>query len=144
MFKYLLDCTIHKMWVFVYLAMFALKIIWRGVTHDLSKYSFCEASHFSRITHLLKKTEYGSEEYRAQLRSIKPAIIHHNQHNRHHPEFHKNGIRNINVIDFIELLADWKAASKRNKNGDVKVSIEKNQERFGYSDDIKSIMKNSL
>ena len=36
------------------------------------------------------------------------------------------------------------AAAKRNKNGDVRKSIDKGQLRFHYSDNIKNIMKNSL
>ena len=49
----------------------------------------------------------------------------------------------IKSVDFVELFYDWKAATKRNLDGDIRISVGKNQKRFGYSDDIKSIMENS-
>jgi len=46
---------------------------------------------------------------------MKPAIEHHYKNNRHHPEHFNNGIDEMNLVDLIELLCDWKAASERNK-----------------------------
>ena len=42
------------------------------------------------------------------------------------------------------MLCDWKAATKRHATGDVIRSIEQNQERFGYSDEIKQIFLNTV
>jgi hypothetical protein len=41
------------------------------------------------------------------------------------------------------MICDWLAAVKRHKDGDIFRSIEVNQERFGYSDEIKEILKNT-
>ena len=50
----------------------------------------------------------------------------------------------MNLLSIIELLADWSASTKRGKGGDIMKSINKNQERFGYSDDIKQILINTV
>jgi hypothetical protein len=39
---------------------------------------------------------------------------------------------------------DWKAATLRHADGDILKSIEINQKRFGYSDDLKEIFKNTV
>ena len=61
--------------------------------------------------------------------------------NRHHPEHWKQGVKDMTLMELLEMLADWIAASKRNPNGDILASIDKNQERFGYSDELKVILK---
>ena len=44
----------------------------------------------------------------------------------------------------LEMLCDWIAATKRHNNGDIRKSIEINQKRFGYSDELKQILFNTL
>lgn len=53
-------------------------------------------------------------------------------------------IRNMNLLAIIEMLCDWKAASIRQNGGDIRRSIEINQRRFGYSDELKAILLNTL
>ena len=50
----------------------------------------------------------------------------------------------MNLIDVIEMLCDWKAATMRHADGDIKKSIEINQKRFGYSDELKAILLNTI
>lgn len=38
----------------------------------------------------------------------------------------------MNLLQLLEMLADWKAATERMENGDLEASINKNAERFGY------------
>jgi hypothetical protein len=53
-------------------------------------------------------------------------------------------LESMNLVDIIELLSDWKAATGRCLNGDIYKSIEINQSRFGYTDEIKKIFINTL
>lgn len=116
----------------------------RQLLHDLSKLASPEREAFDAATPLLATTEYGTEEYKAQLRKIKPAIEHHNAHNRHHPEFHPDRVAGMNLIDLVEMLCDWKAAGERTKNNKgLAWSIEVNQARFGYSDELTRILLNT-
>ena len=64
------------------------------------------------------------------------ALAHHYAHNRHHPEHYPNGIDDMSLLDYIEMLADWKAASERYKGGNLTDSLRINKQRFGISDQL--------
>lgn len=112
--------------------------------HDQSKLRDPEKSSFDEYTPKLKDTTYGSDEYRAFLREMSGSVRHHYVNNRHHPEHFPNGINGMNLIDLIEMLCDWKAATERHDNGDMLKSLEINKERFGISDQLIQIMKNTV
>jgi hypothetical protein len=48
------------------------------------------------------------------------------------------------MLQLLEMLADWKASCSRVKDGDIIKSIEINQTRFNYSDDIKNLLINTV
>lgn len=102
--------------------------------HDQSKLNPPEKPYFDVYTPKLSEVEYGSEEYNRYLDELKVALNHHYQQNRHHPEHFKNGIEEMNLIDLIEMIADWKAASERHQNGSFLKSLEINRKRFNMSD----------
>jgi hypothetical protein len=56
----------------------------------------------------------------------------------------KYGLSGMTLVDLVEMLCDWKAATLRHADGDIRKSIEGNQKRFGYSDELKQIMLNTL
>lgn len=112
--------------------------------HDRTKFGPDEFDAFVVATPKLKGLTYGSPEYMASLDSIRPAIDHHNAHNSHHPEHHPEGIRGMNLVDLLEMICDWRAATERHADGNIRSSIEKNQERFGYSDDVKALLHNTV
>lgn len=116
----------------------------RRSTHDLSKLKNPEKSIFDEYTPKLANSTYGSEEYKEFLNSMKPALDHHYANNRHHPEHFQNGIKEMNLIDLCEMICDWKAATLRHTDGDILKSIEINQKRFGYSDELKQIFINTV
>ena len=115
----------------------------RSLHHDESKLEPPEAEMFAKALALLKGSTYGSDGYRAALRSIKPALQHYYEHNRHHPEFWGRGIRDMNLVDLIEMVCDWYAAAKRHDDGDFGRSLEINRERFGIPDDLIAIIANT-
>lgn len=49
----------------------------------------------------------------------------------------------MNLVDIIEMICDWKAASERQKDGNLLKSIEQNATRFGYDDQLKRIFMNT-
>ena len=120
------------------------KILERALSHDQSKMQTGEVEYFDIYTPKLSGCTYGSEEYKQFLAELKPALDHHYCMNRHHPEHFQNGILGMNLVDIIEMFCDWYAASKRHKDGDILRSIEINQNRFGYSDDLKAIFENTF
>ena len=116
----------------------------RLLSHDKTKLRPPEAEIFELYTKELLGLTYGSPEYFAMWGKMKPAFDHHYQWSSHHPEFHENGIGDMTLMDLIEMICDWKAATLRHKDGDIIKSIEINQKRFGYSDKLKQIFLNTI
>ena len=116
----------------------------RRMHHDQSKLNPPEAEIFEIYTPKLKGTTYGSDEYKQYLQEMKVALDHHYAVNRHHPEHFQDGINGMTLIDLIEMLCDWLAATKRHADGDIYKSIEINRGRFGYSDRLAQIFVNTV
>lgn len=115
----------------------------RGLLHDASKLQPPEKEMFDRFTPMLRGITYGSQEYKLALLEMGPALKHHYEHNRHHPERFKDGIHGMTLIDVLEMLADWAAACQRHADGNLLRSVKQNQVRFGYSDDFKALLVNT-
>ena len=49
----------------------------------------------------------------------------------------------MTLVDIVEMLCDWKAASLRHNDGNLLKSIEINANRFGYDDQLKQILINT-
>lgn len=165
----------------------------RSEAHDRSKLVSPEVEAFDEFTGRLRGLTYGSDEYRACLAAMKPALDHHYSQNSHHPEHYRwrcgvcdrrcrdaewevapqgpndsglrycpdccrhgmiyeawlkaetdKGLRGMTLLDLVEMLCDWKAATMRHADGDIRRSIEINQGRFGYSDELMQVFLNTL
>jgi hypothetical protein len=116
----------------------------RQLVHDRSKLVSPEVEVFDEYTPKLAASTYGSDEYKGFLAGMKVGLDHHYQFNRHHPEFFDNGVKGMSLVDLIEMLCDWKAATLRHNDGDIRKSIEINQKRFGYSDELKETLLNTV
>ena len=116
----------------------------RGKIHDASKLREPEKSIFDRETPILHDLVYGSDEYQDALGRLGEALEHHYKNNSHHPEYYENGISGMSLLDIIEMLMDWKAASERHATGDIRKSLEINRERFLISDQLYDILLNTI
>lgn len=116
----------------------------RGEEHDQSKLSPEELPVFSEYSKRLKGMTYGSAEYQGCLAAMKPALEHHYQRNRHHPEHFPDGINQMNLIDLLEMMADWYASTKRHDDGNIYRSLEINRERFNISPQLEAILRNTI
>lgn len=117
----------------------------RAETHDASKLQDPEKETWDRVTPLLKDLEYGTEEYRASLREIKPAIQHHYRENDHHPEhYSEGGIGAMSMLALIEMLCDWRAASERSKQSmSFMESLEYNRDRYEIPEPLFIVLVNT-
>jgi hypothetical protein len=107
----------------------------RAEVHDDSKFSPEEMGPFERETPNLKNLVYGTPEYQASLDRLKPALDHHYAANDHHPQYHVNGVNDMNTVQRIEMACDWDASVSRQKSGDIYKGLEINRKRFSLTDE---------
>jgi hypothetical protein len=124
-----------------------LELMWeiglRVTHHDESKLEDPEKAIFDEFTPKLRDTTYGSDEYKGYLKEMGVALQHHYANNRHHPEHFENGVDGMTLVDLVEMLADWKAATERHADGDLARSLEIQKERFGLTHQLVSILRNT-
>lgn len=121
-------------------------LIVRAERHDASKLREPEKSAYDALM-LFKSTHdmvYGSADYAEGLKILGPALDHHYQVNDHHPQHTPNGIAGMSLLGLVEMLADWKAAGERYKDGSITQSLAHNKERFGLSDQLFAILENTV
>ena len=116
----------------------------RAVYHDMSKLEEPEKSVFDRMTPILRTLTYGSDEYKAALVEMGEGLKHHYAHNSHHPEHHAAGIAGMSLLDLIEMLCDWKAATERVKEGSMAQSLPINIARFGIDPQLAAVIENTV
>lgn len=121
-----------------------IELINRGNEHDQSKLESPEVEIFTQFTARLAGSTYGSDEFNDFKKQMKPALDHHYARNRHHPEHFKKGIDEMNLLDILEMLMDWKASSERHNNGNIRKSIEINGPRFNMSSQLVTILENTV
>lgn len=145
----------------------------RAIAHDASKLEEPEKSGFDEVTGALRGLTYGSPEYKEQLSRLQPILSHHYSVNSHHPEHYgvmecdlcfttvpkdhngqcpqcRNGgfsirsnVAGMTLLDIVEMLCDWKAATERHSDGSITKSIQINKKRFQISDQLASILENT-
>ena len=118
-------------------------LVIRAQEHDRSKLEEPEFSAFAEVPRRHAGIPYGSPAYRERLKLLKPALDHHYSVSRHHPEHFTDGIRGMNLIDVVEMFADWLGSWTDYGSGDFESSIEHNRDRFDFSSDLESIFKNT-
>lgn len=121
----------HSRRVGRYLSEAIVDLLRRSYEHDLSKTRPPEQEAFDRASGRLRDLTYGSEEYKRALADLGPALEHHYAANRHHPEHYPDGVAGMTLMDVMEMLADWKAATERHADGDLARSLVIQRERFG-------------
>lgn len=119
------------------------ELVQRGTCHDRSKTEEPELSVFNEFTPKLKHSTYGSEEYKGFLVAMGEGLKHHYANNRHHPEHFEDGIEGMTLVDLVEMLADWKAATERHADGDLTKSLEIQRERFTISEQLLVVLRNT-
>lgn len=137
------DTLKHILMVQQFLTLFINDLSRRGINHDASKLESPEKETFDEFTPKLRGSTYGSDEYAQFLKDMNVALEHHYDVNSHHPEHFKKGIRGMTLFDIVEMFCDWGAATYRHDDGNIFKSIELNQKRFGYSDEIKDLLWNT-
>jgi len=131
--------TVHRFVIDVIYALLNMT-----ASHDNSKLFEPEKDIFDEYTPKLKKSTYGDAEYKQFLKEMGVGLNHHYEHNRHHPEHFENGINDMTLMDLIEMVCDWKAATLRHDDGNIHKSIDINSRRFNIDKQLTSIIHNTI
>lgn len=115
----------------------------RVTQHDLSKMEDPEKATFDEYSPRLRDSTYGSDEYKGFLAGMQVGLTHHYANNRHHPEHFEHGVNDMTLVDLIEMLSDWKAATERHANGDLERSLVIQQHRFEMSPQLTAVLRNT-
>ena len=137
------DTEKHIETVQLYLRRVRVEIDRVSKRHDASKLKPPEKELYDEYTPKLSSVVYGSDEYKQYLAEMGEVLQHHYKVNRHHPEHFENGINVMTLVDLVEMLCDWKAATLRMKDGDFQKSLEYNKARFQIGDQLLQILKNT-
>jgi hypothetical protein len=146
MYQFIKGYVVHKWLVMWYIMGFCLRLLWRGLRHDLSKISKAERSSFIALasSNALRKVAYKSEEYKATIEKHRPIIDIHYKNNPHHPDHYGNGILDMNLFDIIEMVCDWRAAGRRTKGGNLKESFKVNRNRYDIPQDMFNVIRRTF
>jgi hypothetical protein len=146
MYQFVKGFIVHKVLVFWYILGFCRRLIWRGITHDLSKLTKEERPSFIALaaSDALRKVSYKSDEYKAILAKHKPVIDVHYKNNSHHPDHYQHGVTNMDLFDMIEMVCDWRAAGRRTKGGNLAESFRVNHGRYEIPLNIHRILKRTF
>jgi hypothetical protein len=116
----------------------------RALTHDKSKMLVEDARIYARMAKEMSGLPYGTPAYKAVFEKYRLFIRNHHISNRHHPEYFSDGIRGMNLVDLSEMLCDWIASRSKNRGGSILRSIDVGQKRFGFSDELRAVLLNTV
>ena|SRR6185437_4768035 len=139
---YMQNILEHKRLVAQHLQSIANALFARAVLHDYSKFGPEEFDAYAGNLPYFEAAEYGSEEYKAACERIRPAMQHHVTSNRHHPEYFSDGVNGMNLIDLMEMVCDWLAASQRVPGDRLRLDLQ--QERFNIDPQLMRIISNTV
>lgn len=113
------------------------RLMQQSERHDASKMIEPERSGYAALHEDMLSVKYGTPEYAAVVEKHKPTVEHHYMCNSHHPECYEKGVREMDLFDILEMLADWKAASERaSSKTSFADGFMHNRERFNIPDDL--------
>lgn len=141
---FLCDTILHVSEVQENLEEISSELKKRGHAHDRTKFQALEFDSFVSTRDKFKKANYGSPEYQECVDIVKPAVDSHYASNRHHTSYHKDGVYGMNLIDILEMLADWKAAARRSPTQNLKESLPKSYKKYNINETLQKLIENTL
>jgi hypothetical protein len=138
------DTLRHSLRVAELMGELIKELLDRSIRHDLSKTREPERVVYDDVVPRLRAAAYGSPEYQTLVDAMGEGLRHHYAHNRHHPEHFPDGVNGMTLVDLVEMLADWKAATERTSPlGDLADSLPVNAERFAIARQLMEILENT-
>lgn len=136
--QYLLETKKHIEQVQQCLKDICSKLQLRSYDHDMSRYRRPGSLKFREVYSELKETEGNDEIHLSILEKLRILREKYFKTCRYCPESHDNNVSEMNLVDLLELLSDWKADSS-----DLKKTIIENQKKYKYTDELMNVLLNT-
>ena len=138
------DLHNHKQKVGQSLQIICNELMRRAIVHDASKFFDDELKGNLKAQpekRALQATGhiYGSIEDNKHREEYKWLSDKHYSRNRHHPEYHHNGINDMSLIDLVEMLCDWWISGDN-----IDHSIRENIKKFNIDAQLARSLKNTI
>jgi len=121
-----------------------MRLMQRGVMHDDSKLEPPEKDALDAMDTNMRHLSYGSAEYMDKIKEAGPMLERHRENARHHPEYHGNDFAKMDLLDVVEMLCDWKAATMRHQDGDILKSLEINAKKYDMPEPVRAMLENTI
>jgi hypothetical protein len=116
----------------------------RAIAHDRSKLGAFEFDAFVSTRADFKKANYGTPEYQACMKAIKPAVDHHYANFQHHTGHHGRGVNDMTLVDLLEMICDWKAAARRSPDNTFTETLDYAFQKYGIGGQLQLILLNTF
>ena len=126
-----------------YMTLIGTEWVERTRRHDESKLDDIELYGYVGIAEATKGLTAGSQEYLDALEPYKTVIRRHYILNDHHPEHFANRVNGMNLIQVLEMVCDWIAASTDREMHPMQ-SIDAQCTRFNIDAQLKKIIINTM
>jgi len=134
----------HKFVVLKFMNNIIQDLMWRAEQHDMSKFDEQEFKTLVALIADIQKHPYGTPEHEEMRKKYAAEFAIHHSKNRHHPEHFKNGVEEMNLMDLLEMLCDWKAASMRQESGgNIENSLKIGAEKYNIPPVLLKILENT-
>jgi hypothetical protein len=136
----------HRDRVAKYLIQFAQELQNRSLVHDDSKFGPEEFPIYASMFDEFAKHPFGTPGYEAAKEAIKVAVDKHHSLNRHHPEHHVDTVRGMDLVDLLEMLCDWKAATMNHPKapGNMIRSLDHAVKKYNISPELATVLMNTI
>ena len=141
----------HSQGVGLLLMKVCKELMVRSITHDASK--VLEEDLDRHIEAAQKKQEliekhgmtHGDDMDRKFKEEYKDLVEEHVRRNRHHVEYHTNGILDMDLMDVLEMLLDWcQSAADNGDDVEENNSIGINAKKYGIDPQLTCILRNTV
>lgn len=129
-----------------WLIHFSRALFERGTHHDETKLQSPEIEGWTQMD-MEPRYPYGSKEYEDKKRRYEWLFNLHYSRNRHHPEYfqiHGNKEIEMDLLDYIELLADWLGYRDSISYTEASELVMQQCKRYGFSQEIYDLLLNTL
>lgn len=118
------------------------ELIKRADEHDKSKLEEPELTGWEEMDKE-PRYEYGTEEYFEKQERYRWVFQHHYLNNKHHPEYWRGFLCDMDLIDVLEMICDWASFDYMTYTDAIEI-IEQQMDRFGFNGLLKSLILNTF